>query len=52
MYEKIGITMKMAMAIAFFINAAWWLLVTIPLLRKYEQKLLRRNAEASGAGQL
>lgn len=37
MYEKIGITMKMAMAIAFFINAAWWLLVAIPLLRKYEQ---------------
>lgn len=37
MYEKIEITMKMAMAIAFFINAAWWLLVTIPLLRKYEQ---------------
>lgn len=37
MYEKIGITMKTAMAIAFFINAAWWLLVTIPLLRKYEQ---------------
>ena len=37
MYEKIGITMKMAMAIAFFINAAWWLVVTIPLLRKYEQ---------------
>lgn len=37
MYEKLGITMKMAMAIAFFINAAWWLLVTIPLLRKYEQ---------------
>ena len=37
MYEKIGITMKMAMAIAFFINAAWWLLVTIPLLRKCEQ---------------
>ena len=34
MYEKIGITMKMAMALAFFINAAWWLLVTIPLLRK------------------
>lgn len=37
MYEKLEITMKMAMAIAFFINAAWWLLVTIPLLRKYEQ---------------
>lgn len=38
MYEKIGISMKMAMAIAFFLNAAWWLLVTIPLLRNYEQK--------------
>lgn len=37
MYEKIGITMKMAMAIAFFIDAAWWVLVTVPLLRKYEQ---------------
>ena len=38
MYESIGITMKAAMAIAFFLNAAWWLLVTIPLLKNYEQK--------------
>lgn len=37
LYDKIGITMKAAMAIAFFLNAAWWLLVTIPLLRNYEQ---------------
>lgn len=35
--EKIGISMTTAMAIAFFINAAWWLLVTIPLLKNYEQ---------------
>lgn len=37
LYEKIGITMSAAMMIAFFLNAAWWLIVTIPLLKKYEQ---------------
>lgn len=36
--ESIGISMGLAMMIAFFINAGWWLLVTIPLLRVYEQK--------------
>ena len=34
MYEKIGITIGMAMMLAFFLNAAWWFLVTIPLLKK------------------
>lgn len=38
MNESIGISMHTAMTIAFFINAAWWLLVTIPLLKNYEQK--------------
>ena len=37
-YEKIGITMGTAMMIAFFLNAAWWFLVTLPLLKSYEQK--------------
>lgn len=37
-YDAIGITMPAAMTIAFFINAGWWLLVTIPLLHAYEQK--------------
>ncbi len=37
MNEMFGITMHTAMAIAFFLNAAWWLLVTIPLLKKYRQ---------------
>lgn len=37
MYESIGITMSTAMMFAFFLNAAWWLLVTVPLLKKYEQ---------------
>lgn len=36
--DKIGISGNMAMAAAFLVNAAWWLLVTMPLLRSYEQK--------------
>lgn len=37
-YASIGISLSMAMMIAFFITAAWWFLVTIPLLKNYEQK--------------
>lgn len=35
--ESIGISMTTAMIIAFCLNASWWLLVTIPLLKNYEQ---------------
>lgn len=38
MNEKIGISMGTAMTIAFFLNALWWLLVSLPLLRNYRQK--------------
>ena len=38
MYESIGITMQTAMAIAFLLNAVWWLGVTFPLLKVYKQK--------------
>ncbi len=38
MYDKIGITMHTAMAFAFFLNAAWWFFVTLPLLRTYRQE--------------
>lgn len=38
LYDKIGITMSTAMMIAFFLNAAWWFGVTVPLLKNYEQK--------------
>ncbi len=37
MNEKIGISMSTAMAIAFAINAVWWLVVTLPLLKSYKQ---------------
>lgn len=36
-YEAIGLSMAVAMAIACLINAAWWFLVTIPLLKTYKQ---------------
>ena len=34
----IGITMEVAMGIAFLITAGWWVLMTIPLLKTYRQK--------------
>lgn len=34
----VGISMEMAMGIAFFITAAWWVLMTAPLLKTYQQK--------------
>ncbi len=36
-YENIGMSFTMAMMITFFLNAGWWFLLTMPLLRKYEQ---------------
>lgn len=36
--DLFGISGGTAMAIAFVLNAAWWLLVTLPLLNSYEQK--------------
>lgn len=35
--EKIGISMTAAMIFAFCLNAGWWFLVTLPLLKNYEQ---------------
>lgn len=45
MYESFGISMHTAMAIAFFITAAWWLVVTLPLLKNYEQKHFTEKPE-------
>lgn len=36
--DAIGISMEVAMALAFLITAAWWVLMTVPLLRSYKQK--------------
>lgn len=37
-YENMGISFVTAMTLAFLINALWWLIVTIPLLKTYQQK--------------
>ena len=36
-YEKIGISMKTAMVIAFLLVALWWLMLSIPLMKNYQQ---------------
>lgn len=36
-YESFGISFSLGMTIAFFINALWWLGMTIPLLKNYKQ---------------
>ncbi|SHJ92014.1 MFS transporter [Hespellia stercorisuis] len=35
---KLGISMEMAMGIAFAIVAVWWLAMSLPLLKKYRQR--------------
>jgi len=35
--DKIGISTSVAMTLAFLLNAIWWLVVTIPLLKNYKQ---------------
>lgn len=35
--DMLGISLTTAMTIAFFLNALWWLLLTLPLLRHYKQ---------------
>lgn len=37
MNETIGISVQTAMTLAFLLNAVWWLLMTLPLLRNYKQ---------------
>lgn len=37
-YDKIGLSFKMGMAIAFILNAVWWIALTMPLAKSYKQK--------------
>lgn len=36
-YENIGLSFGMGMTIAFGINALWWFIMTLPLLKNYKQ---------------
>lgn len=36
-HDSMGISMKLAITIAFFLNGAWWVLMSVPLLKQYQQ---------------
>ena len=36
--DKIGLTMELAMGISFGIVAAWWIVMSLPLMKTYRQK--------------
>ena len=38
MYDKMGMTLKTAMMIAFILNAVWWIAFTLSLVKSYKQK--------------
>lgn len=38
MYDKMDMTLKTAMMIAFILNAVWWIAFTLPLVKSYKQK--------------
>jgi UMF1 family MFS transporter len=43
MHETFGIAQGTAMVIAFLITAGWWIICSIPLLRRYRQTSYREN---------
>ena len=45
-YDSFGLTQGTAMAIAFALVAVWWILCTLPLVKRYQQTAFR---DASGA---
>ena len=47
MYDSLGITMMTAISIALFINAGWWIIMTIPLLKNYHQIYYVEAAEGN-----
>ena len=38
LYDKIGLTFNTAMVAAFAVTGVWWLCMSLPLMRAYEQK--------------
>ena len=48
--DKIGISGSLAMTIACLVNALWWGLVTIPLLKNYEQKFYVETSQTEKKG--
>ncbi len=46
-YDKIGLTMKAAMGLAFLLVAIWWIMMRLPLLRHYEQTHYQATGSAN-----
>lgn len=46
-YDKIGLTMKAAMGLAFLLVAIWWIMMSLPLLRHYEQTHYQATGSAN-----
>lgn len=40
-HDALGISMDLAMKLVFTINALWWIIFTLPLLKVYKQKYVR-----------
>lgn len=43
-YKSINMSFKVAMAIVFILNALWWFLCTVPLLKVYKQKNIEKKS--------
>ncbi len=48
MYDSLGMTQSFAMILAFILIAAWWLLLTLPLLKSYKQTHFAEDSENVG----
>lgn len=46
-YDKIGLTMRAAMGLAFLLVAIWWIIMSLPLLRHYEQTHYQATGSAN-----
>lgn len=46
-YDKIGLTMKAAIGLAFLLVAIWWIMMSLPLLRHYEQTHYQATGSAN-----
>lgn len=46
-YESMGLSFQMAIFIAFCINALWWFVMTLPIVKQYKQKYVVQENHAS-----
>lgn len=55
LYDRLGLTFQMGMIAAFAVTGLWWLVMSVPLLRSYEQKYfveVQRHPLRESAGRI